>query len=59
MLKNSVSALAGSIVIYENDGNIEILAKWDKNWTIRERLYRSAYKQFGEPGIESPFEVVD
>ncbi|MBI2641863.1 hypothetical protein HYW87_04740 [Candidatus Roizmanbacteria bacterium] len=41
----------GSLVIYENDGGVEIVSKWDKDWTIQQRLDNSAYEQFGEPTI--------
>ncbi|MBU0578095.1 hypothetical protein KKF04_02505 [Patescibacteria group bacterium] len=41
----------GSLVIYGNDGNIEILGKWDKNWSPQQRLQNSAYAQFEKPEI--------
>jgi len=41
----------GSLVIYGNDGSIEILNKWVENWTAQERLERSAYGQYGKPEI--------
>lgn len=47
----------GSLVIYENDGNIEVLAKWSKDWTPEQRLHNSAYKQFGEPVIGTPVSI--
>lgn len=49
--KSLAKAAPGTLVAYGNDGNIEVVAKWDKRWTTQERLERSAYKQFGEPEI--------
>lgn len=53
--KSLGDAKPGSLVIYENDGSIEILSKWDESWTPQQRLENSAYKQFGEPAIGTSF----
>ena len=46
-------AKPGSLVVYQNDGNIEVVSKWDANWSADECLSRSAYEQFGRPDIGS------
>lgn len=53
--KSLGDAKPGSLVIYSNDGSIEILSKWDESWTPQQQLENSAYKQFGEPAIGTSF----
>ncbi len=55
--KSLGDAKPGSLVIYSNDGSIEILSKWDASWTPQQRLENSAYSQFGEPSIGTSFSL--
>ncbi|MBU1018743.1 MAG: hypothetical protein ABII07_06275 [Patescibacteria group bacterium] len=44
-------AKPGSLVIYPNDGNIEVVSKWGPDWSAQDSLKRSAYEQFEKPSI--------
>ena len=46
-------AKPGSLVIYENDRNIEVVSKWGEDWNTEECLNKSAFEQFGRPEIGS------
>lgn len=43
----------GTLVIYENDNNIEIINKWSPDWSEPERLQNSAFSVFGRPQLGS------
>jgi hypothetical protein len=45
------AARPGELVAYQNDGNLEVLSKWDASWRPKERLSQSAYSLFGRPKI--------
>lgn len=47
-------ASSDNIVIYKNDGHLEVIAKWKTGQRAREKLKNSAYEQFGRPGIGVP-----
>ncbi len=45
------SAKPGATVIYDNDGDVEIVTKWDPKWNHKKRLNRSAWRLFGTDDV--------
>lgn len=50
-------AKPGSLVIYPNDGNIEVVSKWGPDWGAQESLEKSAYEQFERPDTGSSVNI--
>lgn len=40
-----------SLVVYPNDGHIEVVTKWHSTWTAKEKLKHSAFEKFRRPQI--------
>ena len=56
--KSLSSANAGHFIIYENDDDVEVVAKWNEDWTHEERLNNSAYARYGQPSIGTPVKIL-
>ncbi len=48
----------GSLVVYQNDGHIEVVAKWDPRWDSKAKFENSAWAQFAKPRLGAHVKIL-